>query len=152
MAMAPNKNSGLEALEKATSLSASYREICSVSRSRAVIFAPAGNPLAIPTIQAKLPTPGTLNNGRMRGSNKTPINWTTPKLINNSAIIKNGSNEGNTTSHQACRPLMLANNDCSGYIMSAVVIIIKKKNKDKEWKIDRNNITPSNGQRLLMVS
>src|SRR5699024_12028790 len=53
-------------------------------------------PLAIPIDNAKLPTPGTLKSGRMIGSNRTPINLTTPKLINNSAMMKNGSKEGKT--------------------------------------------------------
>src|SRR5699024_6617580 len=74
----------------------------------ALIFAPEGYPLAIPIIQAKLPMPGILNKGRIIGSNKTPINFTTPKRVNNSAAIKNGSKDGNTTLHYISSPRILA--------------------------------------------
>src|SRR5699024_12599103 len=73
-----------------------------------LIFAPEGYPLAIPIIQAKLPMPGILNKGRIIGSNKTPINFTTPKRVNNSAAIKNGSKDGNTTLHHISSPRILA--------------------------------------------
>ena len=69
-AIAPKINKGLEAFENDNSRSASIREISFFFRSKTVIFAPDGKPLTMPNIQAKLPTPRTLNNGRMTGSTK----------------------------------------------------------------------------------
>src|SRR5690606_14753476 len=113
-AVAPKINKGLEAFENDNSRSASIREISFFFRSKTVIFAPDGKPLTMPNIQAKLPTPRTLNNGRMTGSNKTPKNWTIPKLVNSSAMMKKGSNDGKTISHQTFNPWTLAMRTCSG--------------------------------------
>ena len=52
---------------------------CPSCLSRAVNFAPAGKPEAIPIAHANPPTPGTLNNGLISGSNITPINVDNPK-------------------------------------------------------------------------
>src|SRR5699024_3830719 len=93
------------------------REICLRLRNIALIFAPEGYPLAIPIIQAKLPMPGILNKGRIIGSNKTPINFTTPKRVNNSDAIKNGSKDGNTTLHDISSPRILAWKLVSGNII-----------------------------------
>ena len=54
--------------------------------------------------QTNPPIPGTRKSGRMSGSNITPINFTTPILIRSSAMMKNGSSEGNTTSHHIFNP------------------------------------------------
>ena len=59
---------------------------------------------AIPIAQTNPPIPGTRKSGRMSGSNITPINFTTPILIRSSAMMKNGSSEGNTTSHHIFNP------------------------------------------------
>src|SRR5699024_7819526 len=55
--------------------------------------------------------------GRIIGSNKTPINFTTPKRVNNSAAIKNGSKDGNTTLHHISSPRILAWKLVSGNII-----------------------------------
>src|SRR5699024_2001160 len=87
--------------------------------------------LAIPIIQPKLPTPGTLNNGRIMGSNKTPKKCTTPNEINNSAVIKNGSREGNTISHHILSPRILASKAWLGKMIKLTPIqttVVAKKN------------------------
>src|SRR5699024_6335608 len=97
--------------------SASIREICLRLRNIALIFAPEGYPLAIRSIQAKLPMPGILNKRRIIGSNKTPINFTTPKRVNNSAAITNRSKDGNTTLHHRSSPRIVASKLVSGNII-----------------------------------
>src|SRR5699024_9264026 len=116
-ASAPKMNNGLAVFVNEIRRSASIREICLRLRNIALIFAPEGYPLAIPIIQAKLPMPGILNKGRIIGSNKTPINFTTPKQVNNSAAIKNGSKDGNTTLHHISSPRILAWKLVSGNII-----------------------------------
>src|SRR5690625_3676762 len=122
---------------KETSLSASIWEISFFSLNLVLILSPAGYPLAIPTIQAKLPIPGTLNKGRIICSNNIPINCTTPKLIKSSAVMKNGNNEGKTTSHHACRPRKLALSDCSGNMIKEHVIIIVTIDKNIDLIAER---------------
>src|SRR5699024_12522431 len=92
-ASAAKMNDGLAVFVNEIRRSASIREICLRLRNIALIFASEGYPLAIPIIQAKLPIPSILNKGRIIGSNKTQINFTTTKLINNYAAKKNGNKD-----------------------------------------------------------
>ena len=84
-------NNGLEEFVKETRRSPSIRVNCFSNRSLAVNLAPEGNPDANPIAHTNPPTPGTRKKGRINGSRITPKKLTTPKLINNSEIIKNGS-------------------------------------------------------------
>src|SRR5699024_5167483 len=131
-------NKGLAELVKDSKRSASTLDNWFSSRNRTDIFAPEGKPLAIPITQAKLPAPGTLNKGRMIGSNMTPIKRTTPKAINNSAVIKNGNKEGKTTSSHICKPLTLASSDSSGNVIRAIVIKMTVLVKNNVVKIFLN--------------
>jgi len=58
----------------------------------------------------------------MIGSNKTPINLTTPNEINSSDAIKNGKSDGNTTSHHKFNPRILASSAGSGNLINDTVI------------------------------
>ena len=111
METAPKIKSGLEELVNETRRSASVFVTCPSCRSLAEIFAPAGFPEAIPIAHAKPPTPGTRNNGRISGSNKIPINLTTPNPINISETIKKGKRDGNTISSHVSNPRMEAETD-----------------------------------------
>lgn len=87
-------------------------------------LAPAGNPEASPIAQTKPPTPGTRNKGRMNGSSITPINLTTPKLINNSEKIKKGRREGKTIVHHMFKPPLEASKDSWGKIIKPTAIMV----------------------------
>lgn len=51
------------------------------------------------------------------GSIITPIKRTTPKQINNSLIIKKGSNDGKTIPHHISNPVNEDSNAAFGYII-----------------------------------
>src|SRR5690625_2016099 len=116
-ASAPKMTNGLAVSVRARRRSATMREICLKLLNIALILAHERYPLDIPIIQAKLPMAGILNKGRIIGSNKTPINFTTPKRVNNAAAIKNGSKDGNTTLHHISSPRILAWKLVSGNII-----------------------------------
>src|SRR5690606_12238031 len=108
-------DSGSAVLVKETSRSPSERETSFCSRRRAVSLAPIGYPDASPIAMTKAPAPGTRKRGRMKGSSRTPIKWTTPKPIGISEAIKKGSRAGKTTSHQIFSPFKAESKACSGY-------------------------------------
>ena len=55
--------------------------------------------------KAKDPSPGTLNSGLIIGSNSTPKNLTTPRLIKISDPIKKGRRAGTTNVDHTISPL-----------------------------------------------
>ncbi|OPZ50910.1 MAG: hypothetical protein BWY92_00544 [Firmicutes bacterium ADurb.BinA052] len=120
-ATAPTMKRGSAVLVNDTSRSASTREHRPSLRRRAVIRAPMGYPDASPMARAKAPTPGTLNSGRIKGSSKAPMKWTTPRPISVSEAMKNGSSAGKTMSHHTRSPSSEALYDTSGNAMIAIV-------------------------------
>src|SRR5699024_656702 len=116
-ASAPKMNNGLAIFVTEIRRAASTGGICFRIRNIALIFAPEGYRLAISIIQAELPMPGILSKGRIIVSNKTPIDITTPQRVNNSAAIKNGSKDGNTTRHHISSTRILAWKLISGNII-----------------------------------
>jgi len=78
----------------------------------------------------------------MKGSKKTPRNFTTPKAINISDIIRNGNKEGKTISSQISSPRTDASNDSSGMIIRAEAIKTAVLARLTDLKIDLFNIDP----------
>lgn len=140
---APNINNGFDEFVNEARRSASIFVNCFSCLSLAVSFAPAGYPDAIPIAHAKPPTPGTRNNGLIKGSRSTPINLTTPNPINNSVTIKNGRREGKTISHHIFSPLIEASTDSRGKAINDMAIIRTISAKKIVFSLDRNTIQAS---------
>jgi hypothetical protein len=83
----------------------------------------------MPMAKGKEPTPGTLNKGRIMGSNSIPKDLIRPVPLNNSAAIKKGSRDGNTILSQRLKPYCPAFKELWGKMISD-----KMKNRNSEGK------------------
>jgi hypothetical protein len=98
------------------------------------MMAPTGNPLVKPMATTREQQPGSLNRGRITGSNRTPINTARPLLIMSSALIKKGKRAGRSTDAHSFIPSIAAAMVSRGFI-SIKRVNIKTSN--------RNNTRPN---------
>jgi hypothetical protein len=72
----------------------------------------------------------------------TPMNLTTPKLINNSEKIKKGRSEGKTIVHQIFSPPLEASNDSWGKMIKPTAIIVTEVANSTVLDFDFSKIQP----------
>lgn len=101
---APIMKSGPELFVKARSLSASCFVRDPFFLRSAVILAPTGYPDVTPRARAKEAQPGTLKNGLITGSSKTPAAFVKPVEFISSLATKKGNREGTTMDDHKIRP------------------------------------------------
>ena len=74
---------------------------------------------------AKAPTPGTLKTGRIKGSRKTPMAFTTPIPMRSSERMKKGNKDGKITFHHKLIPEIAASKVIFGLVIIEMVMKIR---------------------------
>jgi hypothetical protein len=72
----------------------------------------------------------------MRGSNRTPMNVTTPKPINISETMKKGKRAGKTIFHHIFKPRIEASKDSCGNKISETANTVTETDKKMVFNLD----------------